>query len=60
MPGPTGGAKLDACVQASFEGYRELHDLHEVLFHHAGQGHTHTAADHAYGPPTAREPVPGG
>ncbi len=30
------GAKLDACVQASFECYRDLHDLHEVLFHHAG------------------------
>ena len=30
-------AKLDACVQASFECYRDLHDLHEVLFHHAGQ-----------------------
>ncbi len=27
-------AKLDACVQASFECYRDLHDLHEVLFHH--------------------------
>ena len=34
-------AKLDACVQASFEGYRDLHDLHEVLFHHAASaGHT--------------------
>lgn len=33
--------KLDACVQASFECYREFHDLHEVLFHHAGPaGHT--------------------
>jgi AcrR family transcriptional regulator len=28
-------AKLDACVQASFEYHRDLHDLHEVLFHHA-------------------------
>jgi TetR/AcrR family transcriptional repressor of nem operon len=27
-------ARLDACVQAAFECYRELHDLHEVLFHH--------------------------
>jgi TetR/AcrR family transcriptional regulator, transcriptional repressor for nem operon len=27
-------AKLDACVQASFECQRDLHDLHEVLFHH--------------------------
>jgi AcrR family transcriptional regulator len=28
-------ARLDACVKAGFESYRELHDLHEVLFHHA-------------------------
>ena len=28
-------AKLDACVRAGFECYRDLHDLHEVLFHHA-------------------------
>jgi AcrR family transcriptional regulator len=28
-------AKLDACVRASFECYRELDDLHEVLFRHA-------------------------
>jgi TetR/AcrR family transcriptional repressor of nem operon len=27
--------RLDACVRAGFEGYRDLHDLHEVLFHHA-------------------------
>lgn len=27
-------ARLDACVAAGFECYRELHDLHEVLFHH--------------------------
>jgi TetR/AcrR family transcriptional regulator, transcriptional repressor for nem operon len=27
-------ARLDACVTAGFESYRELHDLHEVLFHH--------------------------
>jgi TetR/AcrR family transcriptional regulator, transcriptional repressor for nem operon len=33
-------AKLDACAQASFECHRDLHDLHEVLFHHAAQaGH---------------------
>jgi TetR/AcrR family transcriptional regulator, transcriptional repressor for nem operon len=29
------GARLDACVTASFGFYRDLHDLHEVLFHHA-------------------------
>src|SRR6266567_456440 len=28
-------ARLDACVMVGFECYRELHDLHEVLFHHA-------------------------
>jgi len=28
-------AKLDACVQAGFECFGDLHDLHEVLFHHA-------------------------
>ena len=27
-------ARLDACIKAGFECYRELHDLHEVLFHH--------------------------
>ena len=27
-------ARLDACVKAGFECYRELYDLHEVLFHH--------------------------
>jgi AcrR family transcriptional regulator len=27
--------RLDACVLAGLERYRELHDLHEVLFHHA-------------------------
>jgi hypothetical protein len=29
------GVRLDACVTAGFGSYRELHDLHEVLFHHA-------------------------
>jgi TetR/AcrR family transcriptional regulator, transcriptional repressor for nem operon len=40
--GETGWAdRLDACVRAGLEGYRDLHDLHEVLFHHphaAAQG----------------------
>jgi AcrR family transcriptional regulator len=27
--------RLDACVRAGFECYRELHDLHEILFRHA-------------------------
>jgi AcrR family transcriptional regulator len=37
-PASTGSGwadRLDACVRAGFECYRELHDLHEVLFHHA-------------------------
>jgi TetR/AcrR family transcriptional repressor of nem operon len=43
-------AKLDACAQASFECYRDLHDLHEVVFHHAAQaGHP---AHPAHAPPT--------
>jgi TetR/AcrR family transcriptional regulator, transcriptional repressor for nem operon len=32
---PDWGAKLDACVEASFDFYRDMYDLHEVLFHHA-------------------------
>jgi TetR/AcrR family transcriptional regulator, transcriptional repressor for nem operon len=32
---PDWAARLDACVTAGFGCYRELHDLHEVLFHHA-------------------------
>jgi TetR/AcrR family transcriptional regulator, transcriptional repressor for nem operon len=30
-------AKLDACVEASFAGYHEMHDLHEILFRHDGK-----------------------
>jgi len=36
------GAKLNAIVQAIFECYRDLHELHEVLFHHGGPEHGHT------------------
>jgi TetR/AcrR family transcriptional regulator, transcriptional repressor for nem operon len=32
---PDWAKKLDACVQASFESYREWGDLHDVLFHRA-------------------------
>jgi AcrR family transcriptional regulator len=32
-------AKLDACVQACFSYHRELHDLHDVLFHHTPHEH---------------------
>jgi AcrR family transcriptional regulator len=34
--------KLDACVQVIFDSYHESHDLHEVLFQHAG----HVSASH--------------
>jgi TetR/AcrR family transcriptional repressor of nem operon len=34
--------KLDACVQAIFDSYHERHDLHEILFQHAG----HVSASH--------------
>jgi TetR/AcrR family transcriptional regulator, transcriptional repressor for nem operon len=41
-------ARLDACVQASFDCYRDLHDLHEVLFHRAG--HAGPAHDRVHEP----------
>jgi TetR/AcrR family transcriptional regulator, transcriptional repressor for nem operon len=41
---PDWAAKLDACVQASFDFSRDMHDLHEVLFHHVAH-----AADHREG-----------
>ena len=43
-------ARLDACVKAGFECYRELHDLHEVLFHHAHPPRRHPGAVPAPGP----------
>jgi AcrR family transcriptional regulator len=53
---PDWGAKLDACVQVSFDFYQDMHDLHEVLFRHpAGHrehpaGHReHTAGQHTAG-----------
>jgi AcrR family transcriptional regulator len=55
-------ARLDACVQASFDCYRDLHDLHEVLFHwagHAGPAHdrrhepTHALVTQVIGEPPA-------
>jgi AcrR family transcriptional regulator len=41
---PDWTAKLDACVQTSFQYHRDLHDLHEVLFHHAA--HAGVPHDH--------------
>jgi len=49
---PTAWAdRLDACARAGLERYRDLHDLHEVLFHHA-----HTASP---GPGHPRSGYPG-
>jgi TetR/AcrR family transcriptional repressor of nem operon len=42
---PDWGAKLDACVQVSFDYHRDMHDLHEVLFHHAGHAADHRDAE---------------
>lgn len=44
---PEWDAKLDACVQASFNCYRELHDIHEILFRHS----TPRADDTEHDPP---------
>jgi AcrR family transcriptional regulator len=41
-PIPDWPAKLDACVQAIFDSYSDRHELHEVLFQHAG----HVSASH--------------
>ncbi len=38
--------KLDACVREGFDCFRELHDLHEVLFRHGG----HDASDAGHQP----------
>ncbi len=46
---PDWGAKLDACVQVSFDFYRDMHDLHEVLFRHAAGHREHTAGQHTAG-----------
>lgn len=49
---PTAWAdRLDACARVGLERYRDLHDLHEVLFHHA-----HTASP---GPRHPRSGHPG-
>jgi TetR/AcrR family transcriptional regulator, transcriptional repressor for nem operon len=45
---PDWEAKLDACVQVSFDYYRDLHDLHEVLFHHAPHA-VHHRGEGGYG-----------
>jgi TetR/AcrR family transcriptional regulator, transcriptional repressor for nem operon len=41
----TWAAKLDACVLACFEDYRETYELHDVLFHHGGMGDRHMYDD---------------
>jgi TetR/AcrR family transcriptional repressor of nem operon len=40
--------KLDACVQTIFDSYQERHDLHEVLFQHAGHVSASHRATHAF------------
>ncbi|HEY1916678.1 MAG TPA: TetR/AcrR family transcriptional regulator [Streptosporangiaceae bacterium] len=45
---PDWARKLDACVLAAVEYYRDRHDQHEVLFHHAG--HTDRAHGPSHGP----------
>jgi TetR/AcrR family transcriptional repressor of nem operon len=56
---PDWAGKLDACVCAAFECYRELHDQHEVLFHHAGHGERgrHHADDPAHGHGHSQAPL---
>ena len=49
---PDWGAKLDACVQVSFDYYRDMHDLHEVLFRHAAGHREHAPGQHAAGQQT--------
>ena len=56
--------RLDACVRAGFECYRELHDLHEVLFHHAHAAPPGSSGSRSGGPrsggPGSAEPGAGG
>ncbi len=40
--------KLDASVQASFECYRDLYELHEVLFRHSAHGAADTDHEPAH------------
>jgi hypothetical protein len=66
---PTAWAdRLDACARAGLERYRDLHDLHEVLFHHAhtaspGPGHPRSGhpapANPAPANPAPANPAPG-
>jgi TetR/AcrR family transcriptional regulator, transcriptional repressor for nem operon len=46
---PDWGAKLDACVRVSFDFYRDMHDLHEVLFRHAAGHREHGAGRQEHG-----------
>jgi TetR/AcrR family transcriptional regulator, transcriptional repressor for nem operon len=43
-------AKLDGAVQAAFACYGELHELHEVLFHHGGPEHAGKHREPAHTP----------
>jgi len=52
--------KLDACVQAIFDGYQEDHDLHEVLFQHADHVSASHRATHALVQGTISDLLAGG
>jgi TetR/AcrR family transcriptional regulator, transcriptional repressor for nem operon len=48
---PDWAAKLDACLSAAYGYYQDLHDQHEVLFHHAAHlGHEAHQKHEAHGP----------
>jgi TetR/AcrR family transcriptional regulator, transcriptional repressor for nem operon len=46
---PDWARKLDACVLAAVEYYRDQHDQHEVLFHHAGHADRASHTDRGHG-----------
>ena len=56
---PDWGAKLDACVQVSFDFYRDMHDLHEVLFRHAAGHREHAPGQQTAGQQTAGQQAVG-
>lgn len=55
---PDWARKLDACVLAAVGYYRDQHDQHEVLFHHAGRaGHTGRAGHAGRGHGSSHSPL---
>jgi TetR/AcrR family transcriptional repressor of nem operon len=56
-------AKLDACVRVGFDYYRDLHDLHDVLFHpaaHSGPRKHQDEGIHNLAAEVIREVLAGG